>query len=310
MSSTVVITTTSFGRYDTRALKVLQDEGFKVVLNPHGRTLEAGEVVELCRDALGIIAGTETLSAEVLEQIPGVKVISRCGAGLENLDLGKAHELGIRVFNTPDAPTLAVAELTVALMLNLLRHVSMSNEAVKQGRWQKPMGHLLYQKRVGIVGLGRIGSKVATLLQGFGCEIAYHDPLVACAPPATRSLPLRDLLAWADIVSVHASSKSMLLGEREIVGMKKGAWLVNVARGALVDEHALYRSLSSGHLSGAALDVFREEPYTGPLRELPNAILTAHIGSYAEESRTEMELSAAVNLLQGIRDYVNSERCQ
>jgi D-3-phosphoglycerate dehydrogenase len=207
------------------------------------------------------------------------------------------------VYNTPGGPTLAVAELTVGLVLNLLRRVGEMDAAVRRGQWEKLMGNLLCGKRVGVIGFGRIGQKVAELLSAFGVELAYCDLeekscAVRCSPKG-----LGDLLGWADIVTLHVSppaSCSPVIGEREIGAMKKGAWLVNVSRGGLVDEGALYRALSGGRLAGAALDVFGEEPYRGPLKELKNVILTPHVGSYALEARTRMEEEAVDNLLMGL----------
>jgi len=316
----IAITTTSFGEYDERPLKILKRNGFEIILNPYGRKLKKDEAIELCRGARGIIAGTETLDADTLESlaksvasqssdcVPSSfpKVISRCGAGLDNVDIDTANRLGIKVFNTPDAPTLAVAELTVGLILDLLRKVSHMDRELRGGQWQKRMGSLLSGKRVGIKGFGRVGKKFAVLLEPFACEIAYADPFVEDGLLGLKRLSLEDLLGWADIVSIHVSVREKMIGEKELQLMKKGAWLVNTSRGGVVDEEALYRVLKASHLSGAALDVFEQEPYTGPLKELDNVILTPHIGSYAVESRVEMEMQAVKNLLEGLKVLENT----
>ncbi len=310
----VFISTTTYGKYDITPIKVLKDRGFEVEINPHGRKLTRNELLELAKDAVGIIAGTETLDAETLEKLPDLKVISRCGTGLENVDLNAANRLGIKVFNTPDAPTLAVAELTVGLILNLLRKVNRMDLAIRNGKWEKLMGNLLSGKIVGIIGFGRIGRKVAELLKSFGCEIKYYDIRTEDKGLRTESkekrtedigvrteyLDVNELLKSSDIVTIHVSSREQIIGEKEIMLMKKGAWLVNVSRGGVVDEDALYKALKESHLSGAALDVFEQEPYTGPLRELDNVILTPHIGSYAKEVRVKMEMQAVENLIKGL----------
>lgn len=296
----VAITTTSFGKYDRKPLDTLEENGFKTVLNPYGRKLKKEESIKLCENVIGIIAGTEVLDAEILEKLPDLKVISRCGTGLDNIDLDAAKKLRIKVFNTPNAPTLAVAEMTVGLILNLLRKINQMDASIRDGRWEKQMGNLLSGKKIGVVGFGRIGRKVAGMLSFFGCEIMFADPFVEDGTLGFKKLPLEELLSVADIVTLHVPSGDRLIGAREIGLMKKSAWLVNVSRGGVVDEEALYHALKEGHISGAALDVFEQEPYTGLLRELNNVILTPHIGSYAKESRIEMEMQAVENLLRGL----------
>src|SRR3989338_996053 len=157
----VAINTTTFGQYDPAPLEQLKARSIEYSLNPHARTLRQEEVVYLAQGMDGLIAGTEPLNEDVLNQLSGLKVISRCGAGLDNVDLKAARNLGIQVFSTPTGPTLAVAELTVGVILNLLRKVNAMNSDLKNGQWKKQMGNLLYGKRVGIIGFGRIGQKVA-----------------------------------------------------------------------------------------------------------------------------------------------------
>jgi len=298
----ITITTSSFGKYNTKPMEFLKKEGLEISLNPYGRKLTADDVVELCSNATGIIAGTETLDRDVIEQLKDLKVISRCGVGLDSVDLNAAKELNIKVFNTPDGPTIAVAELTVGLMINLLRKtVPMNSSLKKDDKWKKLMGNLVFGKKVGIVGFGRIGKKVAGLLSAFGCEIKYADPFIKADIPGFEQLPLEKLLSWSDMVSIHVSAGKEIIGEKEINLMKKGSWLINISRGGVVDEDALHEALGSGYLSGAALDVFAEEPYKGPLKKLDNVILTPHIGSYAMESRVQMEMQAAENLIKGLK---------
>lgn len=293
----VAITTTSFGKYDNSVLKLCEDKGLSIVLNPYSRKVLPDELVELAKDTVGLIAGTETISEEVLLRLPRLKVISRCGAGMSNIDIKAAKKLNIALFNTPDAPTSAVAELTICLIMSLLRKVSQMDREIRKGQWNKKMGNLLNGKDIGIIGFGRIGSRVAELLKSFGCNIAFYDPFVE----ATRvtKLPIEDLLRWADVVSIHVSGQGKIIGEKELHMMKKGAWLVNVSRGGVIDEEALYISLKTQYLAGAALDVFEHEPYIGPLKDLDNVILTPHIGSYAKEARVEMEKQAVENLIKG-----------
>ena len=296
----IAITTTTFGEYDKEPLNLLDMNGFHVKLNPYQRRLKKDEVIELCKDAIGIIAGTETLDVDIMETLTTLKVISRCGAGINNVSLVDADRIGIKVYNTPDAPTSAVAELTVGLMINLLRKVSRMDKELKMGQWKKRMGNLLCGKKVGIKGMGRIGTKIVELLKPFGCEIAYADPFVEDGLLGLQRLSLKDMLCWADIVTVHVGVGEKLIGKKEFQCMKKGALIINTSRGGVVDETVLYENLKNGRLSGAAIDVFEQEPYTGPLKELENVILTPHIGSYAKEARVEMEKQAVENLLKGL----------
>lgn len=298
--SKIAITTTSFAKYDDQPMQLLKDSGFEVTLNPYGRKVKPEELVELSKDAVGLIAGTESLNEEVLLKLPYLRVISRCGVGLDNVDLEAASKLGVKIFNTPDAPILAVAELTVGLILNLLRKVNIMDTAIRNGKWEKLIGNLLSEKKVGIIGFGRIGKKVAELLIPFGCEVKYYDIKTEESGLSIERIKLDELLKTSDIISIHVSSKEQILGKNEIGKMKQRAWLVNISRGGVVNEEAIYKALKEKHLSGAALDVFEQEPYTGQLRELNNVILTPHVGSYAMESRVNMEIEAVRNLLKGL----------
>ena len=298
----IVITTSSFATYDSSPLDELKKNRIGYTVNPYGRKLTKNEVIDLAKDADGLVAGTEQLNEDVLKQLPELKVISRCGAGLDNIDLEKAKELNIKVYSTPYGPTLAVAELTLGLMLDLLRKITAMDRELRTGVWKKQMGSLLTGKKVGILGCGRIGQKVAELLTPLGVEIAYYD--ICTLEGAILLMSKNELLSWADIITLHCSANAdgkPVIGEAEVNLMKDNAWLINASRGGLVDEKALYSALKEGKLSGAALDVFDNEPYEGPLVKLENVILTPHIGSYAKEGRIQMEKDAVQNLINGLQ---------
>ncbi len=301
MSKKIAVTTSSFAGEDRAPMEMLKAGGFGIKLNSLGRKLTVTETLFLCEGCVGILAGTENYSRDLLIKLKTLKAISRCGVGMENIDLDAAKELGIKVLNTPSGPTAAVAELTVALMLDLLRKISAMDREMRSGIWNKRMGNLLSGKRVGIIGFGRIGRKVSGLLSPFGCEILYTDPVVKDIFKGIERVPLGELLKSSDIVSIHVSSNDRILGEKELKRMKKGALLVNVSRGETIDEDALYRALKKKHLGGAAIDVFNAEPYRGPLLKLANVILTPHIGSYALECRIGMETEAVKNLLKSLK---------
>lgn len=297
----VALTTSSFATYSPEPLELLARAGVEHVMNPHGRKLAPEETVALLADCAGVVAGTEELSAAVLEQLPQLRAISRCGVGMDNVDLAWCEAHGVAVLNTPFGPTRAVAELTLGLILDLMRNVTRMDRELRGGTWKKRMGWQLTGKKVGVVGFGRIGKAVAETMRAVGCEVAYSDPCPTCSETTCYSID--ELLAWADIVTLHCSKPAdacALLGPRELSCMRPGTWLVNCGRGGLVDEDALYDALASGHLAGAAVDCFNQEPYRGKLSTLDTVILTPHIGSYAREGRIEMEADAVRNLLSAL----------
>lgn len=293
----ILITTSSFNA-DLNCLSQ-----FNVIKNPYKRKLNEGEVIRLIEEfrPVGMIAGVEPLSEKVLETgIPELMVISRCGTGLDNVDMKTAARLSIRVTNTPDAPSQAVAELSIALMLNLLRNISITDKEIRGGKWNKAMGNLLSKQTVGIIGCGRIGTRVAMLCNGFGANVIGYDPNGLLYNGITGHT-LEELFREADIISLHVPYRDELryfINKDVIAKMKPGAILINTSRGGLVDEDALGKALEAGRIRGAGLDTFEEEPYSGNLCKLPNVILTAHIGSYAQEARSMMEQEAVENLIR------------
>lgn len=304
----VLISTSSFGRYDQRPLELLVAAGHEVRANPHGRRLTPAESREMLAPAVGLVAGTEELSAEVLAAAPHLQVISRCGVGLDGIDLEAAAERGITVLRTTDAHVGPVAELVLGGLLDVLRRISAADRGVRAGAWDKPMGRLLGGKTVGIVGLGRTGRRLVELLAPFAVAVLAFDPVEDRAFADAHRVTygsLDTVLENADIVSLHleySAEQHHLLDATRIATMRPGAILVNAARGGLVDETALAAALAAGHLGGAYLDVFEREPYAGPLAELDQVVLTPHIGSYAVEGRVAMETEAAENLLRALEE--------
>lgn len=294
----ILVTTSSFGKADRTPLDALEAK-CEVKLNPYGRKLTTEEFIDLSADADGVIAGVESITREALEKRPNIRVISRCGVGMDSVDIEACKELGVKVFNTPNAPVRSVAELTVTLLLTLLKNVPNMDRSIKSGGWDKLTGLMLEGKKVGVIGMGRIGRRVAELLSAFGTEIAYSD--VVKLDVDYPYMEKDALLEWADIVTLHTSaSDGYVIGERELARMKRGAYLVNTSRGKFIDEDALCRALSEKRLAGAALDVYREEPYRGPLTALDNVVLTPHVASSAKEGRVKMELEAVQNLFEGL----------
>jgi len=275
---------------------MLKETGATVVDNPYKRRLTKSELLELLKNGVtGLIAGLEPLDREVMQQ-SALKVISRCGSGMSNVDQSTAEELNIVVCSAPDAPVTSVAELTLAMMLNLLRMAYRMDQDLHSGKWNKHIGGLLNGKTVAIIGFGRIGKKVASLLNAFGAKWLVVDPFFSDRANI-QCLTLEEALPRADIVTIHSSSNQCIFGPEEIALMKPGALLLNGARGEVVNEEAFLKALDDGRIAGAWFDVFIEEPYNGPLLRYEQVILTPHVGSYTRECRQKMETEAVRNLI-------------
>lgn len=300
----ILVSTTSFDAENISELSLLKAKGFKIVLNPHGRRLKEEEVELLLQDqVLGMIAGVEPLSRAVLEKAKSLKVISRCGIGLDSVDLNAASDLGIRVFNTPEAPMVAVAELTIGLILNLLRRISEADRNVRAGEWKPLMGNLFASQTFGAIGYGRIGRRVCQMARAFGAKVIAYDKNETSVEADVKFLPMRTIFQEADVISLHVPYEKEthhLVGDQMLGSMKSNAILINTARGGIIDEEALCRALKDKKIAGAALDVFEKEPYKDCLRAFPQVVLTSHMGSYAKEARIQMERTAAKNLLIGL----------
>lgn len=296
----ILVTTSSFSIQNFPSF-------WQVVFNPYKRKLTETEILDLItiHQPYGIIAGVEPLSAAVLDMAENLKVISRCGVGMDNIDINSAKEKGILLFNTPQAPVESVAELALSLILALSRKLIEIDSSVKRGQWKKVKGSLISGKTVSIIGCGRIGTYLANILAAMGCRVLGYHPTMK-EHDIFEMTDLETIWKESDIISLHVPYKKEthhMIGERELAFMKKDCLLINTSRGGLIDESALYRTLKSGVIGGAALDVFEEEPYDGPLCELGNrVILTAHVASSAKESRILMEQEALDNLKRGLRE--------
>ena len=253
-----------------------------------------------------IVRSRTKVTADFLRAAPGLALVARAGVGVDNVDMRTAAARGIRVVNAPAAATTSVAELTVAFYLLLVRGVVPAVVATKAGRWERSAhGHELAAKTVGFIGYGRIAREVARRLEPFGTSTIAYDPYVPSAVDRTELVSWETLLARADIVSLHAAltdENRHLLDARAFAQMKPGAFLVNVARGPLVDESALLATLKAGRLAGAALDVFEvEPPVKGELLELPNVIATPHIGAMTAEGQARAGGEIVDEVLRAVR---------
>ena len=297
--SKALITTVPFGDKNRQPLELLENAGIEYLINPLNKKLTEDELAEMVIDFDVIIAGTEQITAKVMDRASNLKHISRVGIGLDSVDLLAAEERGIKVSYTPDAPAPAVAELTIGMMLALLRSVHVSNSQMHAGQWHRFFGRRLSNVTIGIIGVGRIGKGVIRHLQGFGNpKILVND--------IEPDLQLADEyeLVWsskeqiyqeADIISLHlplTGKTKNLIRTEQLRMMKEDAIILNTARGGIINEDELHDVLQTGHLNGAAIDVFDFEPYTGKLRDIERCLLTAHMGSMSIDCRTRMEIEA------------------
>ncbi|MBJ79709.1 MAG: hydroxyacid dehydrogenase [Myxococcales bacterium] len=310
MDNKILTTTSSFGTADRGPLSELESKGYTVITNPFSRRLSEEELDSLLTEyqPCGLIAGVEPITRRVLEKAQEhLRVISRVGVGWDNVDHDAVKEYGMEVFRTPDAVAPAVVELSIALIFSLARQIALHDRQTRTGSWKKHLGGLVEGKTLGVVGCGRIGRKLAEKMQCFGTEVCAFDPYVdrdeMTALNIRKTDTIEELFRDSDIVSLHlASGKDTrhLVSKNLLALMKPSALIINVARGDVINEADLSDVLANNEIAGAALDVFEQEPYEGPLRDFDNVILTPHIGSYAREARIQMEREAVENLLSAL----------
>ena len=258
-------------------------------------------------DACVVRSGTQ-LTREVIEAAQKLKAIGRAGVGLDNVDVEAASKKGIVVINTPGGNTISAAEHTFCLLMSLARFIPAANESLKKGEWERKKftGIQLYEKTLGIVGLGRIGTEVARRAQGFGMKVIAYDPFLRVEKAneiGVEAVTLEALLERSDFVTLHmplSADNKYILGRKELEKMKKGARIINCARGGLLDEKALAEFIQAGKIAGAALDVFESEPPKGsPIVSLPQVIVTPHLGASTEEA----QIAVAVEVVQSLLDF-------
>lgn len=262
------------------------------------------EVAELCRDASAAIVSSDPFTAAVFGGAPKLRVISRLGVGTDSIDIEAATEAGVLVTTTPGLNDETCADHSLALLLAAVRRVVENDASVRRGEWNRG-GDLtawdLHGKRVGVVGFGRIGRAVVRRLDGFATDIRVFDP-AAEVPPAIRCSDLHELVGWAEVLMLHVpltEETAGLVGAREFELMKPGGILVSTSRGGVVDELALADALRSGQLRAAGLDVFREEPPSiDAWRDLPNVVLSPHVGGLSRESLNAMAACCVAQVLE------------
>ncbi len=269
------------------------------------------ELVKHVGDLDAIIVRSATkVRKEIIDAAPNLKVIGRAGIGLDNIDVEYAREKGIKVLNTPGATSISVAELTIGLMLAVMRKIAYADRETRKGNWPKKKckGVEMYGKTLGVIGLGRIGREVVKRARAFGVKVIYYDvyrpPVEVEKELGVEFKPLEEVLSTADIITLHlplTPETNHLINREAIEKMKDGSIIINAARGGIVDEDALYEALKSGKLYGAALDVYENEPLKeSNLFELDNVVLTPHIGAQAKEGQARAGVEIARKVYEAL----------
>lgn len=307
----ILSTSPTFGHYVSEPVDYLKSHGCIVEITPQEKKISEEELVQRVGEFDAVIVGVEKITAPIIKASIKLKIIAKHGAGVDNIDINTASSKGILVTSAPGANSDAVAELTFGLFLSLARRIPFADHSVKKEVWPRIVGVQVDGKVLGIIGLGQIGKRVAKYGLGFNMKVVAFDVLEDEGfgkKWGVTYLPLDKVLAESDFISLHVplgASTRRLIGEREIGLMKKGAFLVNISRGDILDEEALYRALKEGKIGGAALDVFlKEPPKDNPLLRLDNVILTPHMGGYTFEALRETGMICAqciVDVFEGRR---------
>jgi D-3-phosphoglycerate dehydrogenase len=265
-------------------------------------------LIELLAGVDAAIIGVVPMTARVLEQAPGLKVVSAHGVGVDHVDLQAATRLGVIVANCPGANDQGVADLAIGLMVAVARQIPLTDQDVRAGKWGRYEGSELWKKTLGLIGLGRIGRGVAKRALGFDMQVLAYDPYVdeqQAGAIGVRLTSFEEVITSADFLSLHAAltpETRHLIGKAVLEKTKPSAFLINTARGGLVDEDALYAALVEGELAGAALDVFSAEPPLGsPLLGLKNVVVTPHIGAHTQEAIERVGVLAAQNVVHALQ---------
>jgi D-3-phosphoglycerate dehydrogenase len=304
----IVVTPVALCQNPNTLVETLRQQGYEVVLHRSMTPPTPEELQEYLQGAVGMIAGMEPVGAEVIEAAERLRVISRFGVGYDSIDVAAATRRGILVTYIPDAMAEAVADVTMGLLVAVARRIPELDAAMKAGEWRRVMGADVSRKTLGIIGTGRIGMAVARRAVGFRMRLLGYDP--AANPRFVEEIggeyvSLEELLRQSDFISLHLPllpETRGLIGAAELGLVRRTAFLVNCARGALVDEAAVYQALTEGRLAGFATDVYpKEPPDPHPLYRLPNVIALPHVASYTPDTAARMSQAALANLFAGLK---------
>lgn len=307
MSYKILVATRSFGSTSSKPWDVLNQAGCEIVKADMSQKMTEERLIELLQGVDGAIIGVVPMTAHVLENAPALKVVSMHGVGVDHIYLTAAARRGVVIANCPGTNDQSVADLTIGLMISIARNIPSLDGKVRRAGWGANVGNELWKKTIGLVGLGRIGRGVAKRALGFDMQVLAYDPYVKSGDveQGISLVSFEEVLKEADYVSLHAALSEEtrhMIGAAQLKIMKPTAYLINTARGALVDEAALYNALAQKQIAGAALDVFNEEPpKDSPLLQLENLVITPHIGAHTRESIERMGVMAAENVLRTLQ---------
>jgi len=302
----IIVTTYVFGILNKEPFNLLESHGFKAKTNELGRKYSREELIHVLKKEQPdvIIAGTEKYDEELLDLIPNLKMISRVGAGLDSVDLKECKKRNIIVTSTPDAPSNAVAELTICQIINMLRRIKNAQNDLLQGRWNRIIGKEIKECYMGIIGLGRIGGLVYKKLKSFDPKSIWINDIDKSKYKNIDQKSIkskREIFSKCDVITIHIpynEKNKDYVSIKEFKILKSNACLVNTSRGGIIDEEALYHWLKENKEASAAVDAFQKEPYKGKLLKCNNAYLTPHLGSCSDRSRLAMEGGAAKEVVR------------
>ena len=290
----IAVTSRSFSKNE-KLINELKSRYKKIRLNEKGLSLSGDSLISFCKDANKVIVGLEKFNSEILERLPNLKVISKYGVGLNNIDLAELDSRGIKLGFTPGVNKRPVAELTISLILLALRRTHQSLDKIKNGIWSQERGNELYKKTIGILGFGNIGSLLFDLLKPFDCNFLVFD-IKEINNPQVVQTNLDEIAKKADILTIHlplTDETSHIINDNFLGLCKSNLKIINTSRGGIIDEENLKRFLEKNENAFAALDVFEEEPaFNSPLLNLKNFYATSHLGSMTEEGVVAMGLAA------------------
>jgi D-3-phosphoglycerate dehydrogenase len=304
MSGKVLVTSRSFGQVSDEPVKILEKNGITIDYKNKSGLMEEEDFLKIIDQYDGIIIGADAFTAKVMAKAAKLKIICKHGVGLDSIDLEAAKNHHIAVTNVPATNSDAVADLTFGLIIDVTRKVSFTATQVKNKHWNKVIGTDVCHKTLGIIGFGAIGQRVAKRAFGFGMKVIVHDSFIKEPPEDffwVKMVSLDELLCQADIETVHIplnADTRNLIDDAQLRIMKPGSFIINTARGGIVNEAALYKYLKNGHLGGAGLDVTEQEPPDGnPLLALDNVTLVSHIASYSKEAINKVSIVCAQNIV-------------
>jgi D-3-phosphoglycerate dehydrogenase len=301
----VLVTTIPYGFYDAGSLELLKNNNIDYFINPYNKKITEQQLADIIHEYDALIAGTEPISEFVLSKAENLKIIARVGVGYNNIDLEAAKARKIKITYVPDGPDRAVADLTIGFMYTLLRATHVSNLKMHQGIWERTIGRRLCECSVGIVGAGKIGFSVAQELEKIGiknillCDL--HESIDLSNNLSMHYVDLDMVIKHSDVITLHlpmTSDTENMITRKELLAMKSDSCIINTSRGGIINEDDLYSVMNDGHLYGAAIDVFTQEPYSGKLTTIDRCLLTAHTASMTIDCRTSMEYQAVNEIIR------------